>query len=49
MLTFYWIDGLLTLEDKITARDGSTEFDTDLCILKKRGDILGLGIDNCDM
>ena len=31
-------------------RDGSTEFDTDLCILKKkRGDVLGIGFDNCDL
>ncbi|KAI1630544.1 hypothetical protein F4809DRAFT_636473 [Biscogniauxia mediterranea] len=34
-------------------RDGSTEFDTDLCLLKrearKRGDVAGLGIDNCDI
>jgi hypothetical protein len=33
----------------IIGRDGSSEFDTDLCILKKRGDVLGMGIDNCDM
>ncbi|KAK4170118.1 hypothetical protein QBC43DRAFT_282713 [Cladorrhinum sp. PSN259] len=35
-------------------RDGWREFDTDLCVLKKReaekrGDVLGQGIDNCDM
>ena len=32
-------------------RDGSTEFDTDLCLVKreeaKRG-IIGVGINNCD-
>lgn len=30
-------------------RDGSSEFDTDLCILKKRGGVLGNGINNCDI
>ncbi|KAK4460816.1 hypothetical protein QBC42DRAFT_288184 [Cladorrhinum samala] len=31
-------------------RDGWREFDTDLCVLKKRAaDVLGQGIDNCDM
>ncbi|KAH6633943.1 hypothetical protein B0J18DRAFT_3073 [Chaetomium sp. MPI-SDFR-AT-0129] len=39
---------------EIQQRDGSSEFDTDLCVLKKReaakrGDVLGIGIDNCDM
>lgn len=37
------------LESEAYKRDGSTEFDTDLCILKKRGAVLGEGIDNCDM
>ena len=30
-------------------RDGQTEFDTDLCLLKKRTGVIGEGIDNCDM
>ncbi|KAL0466390.1 hypothetical protein QR685DRAFT_111064 [Neurospora intermedia] len=31
-------------------RDGrGTEFDTDLCLLKKRAGVIGEGIDNCDM
>lgn len=34
---------------ELKTRDGSTEFDTDLCILKKRGDVMGIGIDSCDM
>lgn len=33
-------------------RDGNTEFDTDLCLLKrglgKRAGIIGEGINNCD-
>lgn len=33
-----------------TRRDGhGTEFDTDLCLLKKRTGVIGEGIDNCDM
>ncbi|KAK1777758.1 hypothetical protein QBC45DRAFT_394021 [Copromyces sp. CBS 386.78] len=33
-----------------TRRDGlGTEFDTDLCLLKKRTGVIGQGIDNCDM
>ena len=48
------IDALANTATKLTnaamdKRDGSTEFDTDLCILKKRGDVLGLGVDNCDL
>ncbi|KAI1437622.1 hypothetical protein GGR50DRAFT_50046 [Xylaria sp. CBS 124048] len=38
--------------DSAVKRDGSTEFDTDLCLLKreeavKRGGIIGVGINNC--
>ncbi|KAI6081948.1 hypothetical protein F4821DRAFT_248244 [Hypoxylon rubiginosum] len=37
---------------QLESRDGSTEFDTDLCVLKraaaKRGDVIGMGIDDCD-
>ncbi|KAK3399800.1 hypothetical protein B0T20DRAFT_349876 [Sordaria brevicollis] len=35
---------------QMTRRDGlGTEFDTDLCLLKKRTGVIGEGIDNCDM
>ena len=43
-------DHLPTDAAQATRRDGlGTEFDTDLCLLKKRTGVIGEGIDNCDM
>ena len=37
------------IEQRTDKRDGSSEFDTDLCLLKKRGRITGVGVNNCDI
>lgn len=46
-------DGDPVIGAELTGRDGNTEFDTDICILRreatKRGEVIGMGINNCDL
>lgn len=43
------VNEVTSVDQRTEKRDGSSEFDTDLCLLKKRGSITGVGVNNCDI